>query len=98
PLGAEALINVAADRSGTKVYVMFVSSSIPRDVPRRMAPRDPDAWFLLYEYQFDGTALSAPRPITALQVRSDGHTGGGLVVADDGSLLFASGDHGDSYE
>ena len=31
-------------------------------------------------------------------MRSDGHTGGGLAVLDDGSVLFASGDNGDSYE
>jgi hypothetical protein len=53
---------------------------------------------LLYEYQFDGTTLSTPRPVTAMQVRSEGHTGGGLTVLDDGSILFASGDNGDSYE
>ena len=63
-----------------------------------MSPRDPDGWYLLYQYQFDGTALSAPRPVTALQVRSEGHTGGGLAVLDDGTVLFASGDNGDSYE
>ena len=98
PLGAEPLINVAADRLGAKVYAMFISSTAPRTVPRRMSPRDPDGWCLLFEYQFDGTALSAPRPVTALQVRSEGHTGGGLAVLDDGSVLFASGDNGDSYE
>jgi hypothetical protein len=98
PIGAEPLLNAAADRSGTKLYVMFISSTIPRTVRRRMSARDPDAWYLLYEYQFDGTALSAPRPVTAMQVRSDGHTGGGLAVLDDGSVLFSSGDNGDSYE
>ena len=98
PLGAEPLMNVAADRSGAKVYAMFISSTAPRTVPRRVSPRDPDGWCLLYEYQFDGTTLSAPRPVTALQVRSEGHTGGGLAVLDDGSVLFASGDNGDSYE
>ena len=98
PLGVEQLMNVAADRSGSKIYVMFISSAPPKEVPRRMSPRDPDAWYVLYEYQFDGTALSAPRPVTAMQVRSEGHTGGGLIVLDDGSLLFAAGDNGDSYE
>ena len=97
-LGTEPLMNVAADRSGAKVYVMFISTTAPRNVPRRMSPREPDGWYLLYEYQFDGTTLSAPRPITAMQVRSDGHTGGGLAVLDDGSVLFAPGDNGDSYE
>jgi hypothetical protein len=98
PVGAEQLMNVAADRSGSQVYVMYISSTTPKNVPRRLSPRDPDAWYLLYEYQFDGTALSAPRPVTAMQVRSEGHTGGGLIVLDDGSLLFSSGDNGDSYE
>jgi hypothetical protein len=97
-LATEPIINVASDRSGSRVYVMFISTTAPRNVPRRMSPREPDGWYLLYEYQFDGTTLSTPRPITALQVRSDGHAGGGLAVLDDGSLLFAAGDNGDSYE
>ena len=97
-LGAEPLLNVAANKSGSRIYTMFVSETAPRGIPRRMSPREPDAWYVLYEFQFDGTALSTPRPITALQVRSDGHTGGGLTVLDDGSVLFAAGDNGDSYE
>src|SRR5262249_33327301 len=47
---------------------------------------------------FDGTSLSHARPITAMQIRTDGHTGGGLTVLDDGSVLFSPGDNGDSYE
>src|SRR5262249_53493280 len=47
---------------------------------------------------FDGTSLSHARPIAALQIRTDGHTGGGMTAADDGSLLFSPGDNGDSYE
>src|SRR5229473_3353465 len=97
-LATEPLMNVASNRSGSRVYVMFISTTAPRNVPRRMSPREPDGWYLLYEYQFDGSTLSAPRPITALQIRSEGHTGGGLAVLDDGSLLFAPGDNGDSYE
>jgi hypothetical protein len=97
-LGTEPLMNAAADRSGSKVYVMFISSTAPRGVARRTSPREPDGWYLLYEYAFDGMMLSAPRPVTAMQIRSDGHTGGGLAVLDDGAVLFAPGDNGDSYE
>ena len=96
--GAEPIINVAANRAGTVVYVMFISFSTPKDVPKRVSPRDPDAWYLLYAFDFDGTSLSHPRPVTALGERTDGHSGGGMVVLDDGSVLFAAGDNGDSYE
>lgn len=98
PLAAEPLLNAAANRSGSKVYVMFISRTVPKNVPRRLSPRDPDGWYLLYEYAFDGVTLTNPRPLVALQVRSDGHTGGGLTVLDDGTVLFAAGDNGDSYE
>jgi hypothetical protein len=99
PFGAEGILNVAATRSGTTVYVMFVSSSAPKGVPRRMSPRpQSEAWYVLFAFDFDGAALSQPRPIVALQARDDGHTGGGLLVLDDGSVLFAAGDNGDSYE
>ena len=98
PIAPEPLMNVAADKSGSKVYVMFLSATLPRDLPRRMSPREPDSWYLLYEYQFDGATLSAPRPVTAMQARSEGHLAGGLAVLDDGSVLFSVGDNGDSYE
>jgi hypothetical protein len=97
-LGNEALLNVAADRGGDKVYVLFASATVPRDVPRQLSPREPDGWYVLFEYQFDGTTVSAPRPLTAWQMRSEGHLGGGLVVLNDGSVLVAIGDNGDSYE
>lgn len=99
PFGPEGILNVAATRSGTTVYVMFISSSAPKGVPRRTSPRpQSDAWYVLYAFDFDGAALSQPRPVVALQARDDGHTGGGLLVLDDGSVLFAAGDNGDSYE
>src|SRR5699024_5036329 len=84
--------------AGTTVFVMFISSVVPDAIPRRSSPRDPDAWYVLYQYAFDGTRLTAPKPITAMQVRTDGHTGGGLAVLADGTVLFAPGDNGDSYE
>jgi hypothetical protein len=98
PLGSEPLQNVAPDRTGSKLYVMFISQSAPRNVPRRMSPREPDGWYVLFEYSFNGVALASPRPIAAMQVRSEGHLGGGMAVLDDGSVLFAPGDNGDSYE
>jgi len=97
-VGHERIQNVAAAPAGATVYVMFISSSVPANVPRRQSPRDPDAWSVLYEFAFDGQRLTSSRAVTALQIRTDGHTGGGLAVLPDGSVLFASGDNGDSYE
>ncbi len=97
--GYEPIINVAANKSGTTVYVMFISSTAPKDVPKRMSPHDESlAWYLLYAFDFDGTSLSHPRAVTAMQERVDGHSGGGLTVLPDDSVLFAAGDNGDSYE
>jgi hypothetical protein len=97
--GVEGVLNVAADATGTSVYVMFTSSTVPDGIPLWISPRpESDAWQVLYHYDFDGTSLSNPSAIAALQVRSDGHTGGGLVVGSDGSVLFAAGDNGDSWE
>jgi hypothetical protein len=98
-LGVEGVLNVAVDAAGTSAYIMFTSSTAPDGVPQRISPRpDSDGWQVLYRYDFDGTALSNPRAITALQVRSDGHTGGGLAIVNDGSVLFAAGDNGDAWE
>ena len=99
PIGGEAMLNVAADASGTSVFVMFTSSSVPVGVPQHASPRaGADAWQVLYRYNFNGTALSNAQPIVALQVRSAGHTGGGMVTLDDGTVLFATGDNGDAGE
>jgi hypothetical protein len=98
-IGAEPFLNVAANKVGTTVYVMFISTSVPKDVPKRPSPRDQsEAWYLLYAFDFDGTSLTRPRPIVALQERWDGHSGGGMTVLPDDSVLFAAGDNGDSYE
>jgi hypothetical protein len=79
-VGTERVLNAAADGGGTTLYVIFVAANPPKDIPRRPSPRDPDAWFVLYSFAFDGSRLSSPRAITALQARTDGHMGGGLVV------------------
>jgi hypothetical protein len=97
-IGPDALQNAAADKTGANVYVMFLSTNIPRNIPTRPSPRAPDCWYVLYQYRFDGSTLSAPHAIAAMQARSEGHLGGGLAVLDDGSVLFAAGDNGDSYE
>ena len=98
-VGAEPILNVAANKTGTIVYVMFISSTVPNDVPKRASPRaESDAWYLLYAFDFDGRSLTRPRPIVALQERWDGHSGGGMTVLPDDSVLFAAGDNGDSYE
>jgi hypothetical protein len=98
-VGGEAILNVAANVSGSRVYVIFTSTTVPGGVPQRLSPRPgADAWQLLYRFDFDGAVLSNPAAITALQVRSDGHTGGGLTMTDDNTLLFATGEGGDSGE
>jgi hypothetical protein len=97
--GAESIVNVAANTTGTRVYVMFISTTVPGGIPKRTSPRDgTDAWYVLVEYDFRAGQLSAPRPITAMQVRTEGHVGGGMTVVDDGAVLFSPGDNGDSYE
>ena len=97
--GRETVLNVAADATGSLVYVMFTSSTVPAGIPTRTSPRPgADAWQVLYQYAFNGTLLLNPQPITALQVRAAGYTGGGLAVLADGSLLFATGDSGDAFE
>jgi hypothetical protein len=99
PVSREAVLNVAASATGTTVYVMFTSSTVPSGIPRLVSPRPgADAWQVLYQYEFNGTALSNPRAITALQARPDNHSGGGLTVLNDGTLLFATGDNGDPGE
>ena len=96
--GTERVLNAAADRAGTTLYVAFLSATLPKDIPRRTSPREPDAWYVLYSFAFDGSRLSSPKAITAMQARTEGHMGGGLVVLPDGSVLMAIGDNGDSYE
>jgi len=99
PTGSEAIVNAASNAAGNAVFVVFTSTSTPRGVtPRRSTRPGADAWQVLYRYDFDGTALTNPRPFAALQVRTDGHTGGGLAVLADDTVLFATGDNGDSGE
>jgi hypothetical protein len=99
PVGNEAIVNVAANAAGSPVFVMFTSSTTPPGVPQHVSPRPgADAWQVLYRYDFNGTALSNAQAIVSLQVRSDGHTGGGMVVLDTGAVLFATGDNGDAGE
>ena len=98
-MGYEPFLNVAANKAGTTVYVMFISSSVPKDVPKHQSPHaESTAWYLLYAFDFDGASLTRPRPIVALQERWDGHSGGGMAVLPDEAVLFAAGDNGDSYE
>lgn len=95
----EPVLNAAATPDGSRVYVMFVSAVAPDTVPRRTSPKDgTDAWYLLYAFDFDGATLTNGRPVTAMQVRTDGHTGGGMALLEDGSVIFTPGDNGDSYE
>jgi hypothetical protein len=96
--GGEAILNAAADASGTSVFVVFTSSTVPAGVPQHASPRFADAWQVLYRYNFNGTSLSNPQAIVALRVYRSGHTGGGMVALDDGTVLFATGDNGDAWE
>ena len=96
--GPEPLLNVAANAAGSKVYLVLVSSRVPRGVPQHRSVRDPDAWYIVYEYDFGPGGLTQAKPLVAMQTRTDGHLGGGLAVLDDGSVLFSAGDNGDSYE
>jgi pimeloyl-ACP methyl ester carboxylesterase len=99
PVGTEALVNVASNETGTVVYVVFTSSVVPRGVPSRKSTRPgANAWQVFYKYDFAAGALSNPKPFAALEVRTDGHTGGGLAALADGSVLFATGDNGDAGE
>lgn len=94
----EGVLNVAADRPGTTVYVVYLSANAPKGIPQHRSPRDPDSWYVVVAYAFDGLALTQPRALVAFQARREGHIGGGLVVDDDGTLLLAIGDNGDSFE
>ena len=99
PVGREAILNAAADASGSKFYVVFIASDPPDGIPTWTTPRaDPDAWEVVYQYDLSGTAIANPTPILALQIRSAGHTGGGLVCLADGSILLAVGDNGDAFQ
>lgn len=64
-----------------------------------LSPRG-NAWTyqVVYSYDFDGSVMSNPRAIRALQVNPTGHTGGGMAVLDSGSILLAFGDNGDAFE
>jgi pimeloyl-ACP methyl ester carboxylesterase len=98
-VGSEAVLNVAANEAGNVVYVVFTATSAPRGVPSRKSTRPgADAWQVFYKYDFAGGALSNAKAFAALEVRSDGHTGGGLAALADGSVLFATGDNGDAGE
>ena len=98
PFNGEATINAAANAAGSIVYVMFTSTTLPAGIPQMVSPRPANNWQVLYRYTFNGTSLSNPVAIVAFQVNAFGHTGGGMVVLADGTVLFATGDNGDSGE
>jgi hypothetical protein len=98
PPGGESVLNVAANAAGSSVFVMYSTFTAPVGIPVSVSPRANDSWQVLYQYDFNGLALSNPRAIRAFQVRSSGHTGGGLVVLSDGTVVCAIGDNGDAGE
>ena len=98
-VGNEPLLGAAASPSGAQLYVVFIAKDAPAGVPKKTSPRpEADAWEVLYEYDLTKPTLSSPRAIVAFQVRSAGHTGGGLACLPDGSVLFATGDNGDAFQ
>ena len=96
----ERILNVAPNHAGDLLYVVFTSSTTPAGVPAAVSPRTGRAAYqVIYSYRFDGTSLSDPRPVRSFEVNiAGGHTGGGLIALDDGSILLAVGDNGDSSE
>jgi hypothetical protein len=96
----ERILNVAPNHAGDLLYVVFTSSTTPAGVPVSVSPRTDGAGYqIIYSYGFDGTSLADPRPIRSFEVHpTSGHTGGGLVALDDGSILLAVGDNGNSFE
>ena len=98
-IGPERFLNVAANAAGSRIYAVFLSTAVPRGTPQLKSRRvDSDAWYVLYEFTLAAGTLKEERPIVAMAVRTEGHTGGGLVMVDDRTLLFSPGDNGDSYE
>jgi hypothetical protein len=102
-VGPEKILNVASNDAGSRLYVVYTSSTVPVGIPTYTNPRaaerpDTQAWQVIYSYNFNGTAVSNPTPVSAFQVYYEGHTGGGLQVLSNGKLLFAVGDNGDSGE
>jgi hypothetical protein len=98
-IGPERFLNVAANTSGSRIYAVFLSTTIPKGIKQLRSRRvDSDAWYVLYEFTVEAGTLKDARPIVAMAVRTEGHTGGGLVMVDDRTLLFSPGDNGDSYE
>jgi len=94
----EAFLNVAPSADGRTLYVVFTSDELPAGVPKYDSPRQTNSWQVICGFDFDGAHLSKGRPIIAFHMNAWGHTGGGFVVLPDGSLLFATGDNGDSGE
>jgi hypothetical protein len=98
-IGQEKILNATANESGDKVYVTFTSSTAPPGAPLTSSPRpNVSGYQVIYEYDFDGAALSNPQPIRAFEVNTTGHTGGGMLALGDGPLLLAFGDNGDAFE
>lgn len=97
--GWEGILNAAANDAGDTVYVTFTSTTRPLDAPVSTSPRgNDDGYQVVYGYDFDGASLSNPQPIRSFEVNTNGHTGGGMVVLSDGSLVLAFGDNGDAFE
>ena len=98
-IGSEPLLGLAASPSGAQVYAVFITADAPNGIPKRKSQRpETNAWQVLYRFDLTSTALANPKPIAAFQVRSVGHTGGGLACLPDGSVLLAIGDNGDASQ
>jgi hypothetical protein len=97
--GQDPLLNVAANPAGDRVFVVFLSFALPAGVRAAPSPRsNHDSFLIVYEYDYDGVALTRPRVLAAFEAYSGGHVGGGLAVLDDGSVLLAPGDNADARQ
>lgn len=100
----ESILSVAADDKGQTVYVVFTSSTLPSlvtipvyELPPMAVDPDyhifPTFYHVLYQYTYKNNVLSDPRAISAFETQfGPTHTGGGMLVLEDGRLLLVLGD------
>jgi hypothetical protein len=95
-VGDEAILNVAANAAGTSVFVMFTSSVAPHAIPTFTSSACRERVAGAMPVQFQRHRPVEPPGHRGISVNMYGHTGGGWLCSDDGSVLFATGDNGDS--
>ena len=96
--GRNAVLNIAG--RGRDVYVAFTSSTLPSGIVAAPLPADPayqqfgSSYQVIYSYTrgSDGS-LDNPQPVAAFEQANRFHSGGGMLVLEDGDLVFARGDN-----